>query len=341
MTENSDELNCQDDAEGALSTVGDSLGDLVTGIPAPIRKNAAKAFARLCTAAVEYPVALIEGAIAEKRAETRARVTLIDSSARQLADQMQTNPEYARAAASKFAHKIIRERVNIDQISRIAAENLRSLPKDEKEQKEEAPPISEDWLNTFENEAARMSSDEMQQIFGRILAGEIQRPASYSIKTIRIMSQLDNRAASLFRQLCSCSVSLRVPDSSAVIDARVVSMGVAGSNSLQAYGLSFDCLNILHEYGLIISDYNSYMDYQMASVVAGRVGIALHHQGSKWVFVPKEPTSESREIRVEGVGFSRSGKELLSLVEVEPNAKYTEALTFYFEARGMVLTKIV
>lgn len=70
---------------GALSSMSDTLGDLVTGIPAPVRKNAAKAFARLCTAAVEYPAALIENAIAERRAESRARVKLINTSANQIA----------------------------------------------------------------------------------------------------------------------------------------------------------------------------------------------------------------------------------------------------------------
>lgn len=44
--------------------------------------------------------ALIEGAIAEKRAEMRARVKLIDTSASQIAEQMQTSPEYARAAVT-------------------------------------------------------------------------------------------------------------------------------------------------------------------------------------------------------------------------------------------------
>ena len=55
------------DSEGtALSVLGDTVGDLITGIPAPIRKNAFKAFARLFMAAVEYPVALLENAAAEK-----------------------------------------------------------------------------------------------------------------------------------------------------------------------------------------------------------------------------------------------------------------------------------
>ena len=91
---------------GALASLNDTVGDLVTGIPAPIRRNALKAFNRLCTAAVEYPAALIENAIAEKRAESRARVKLIDTTATQIAQQIQTDPEYARAAVAKFGYKI-------------------------------------------------------------------------------------------------------------------------------------------------------------------------------------------------------------------------------------------
>ncbi|MGA7749906.1 MAG: DUF2806 domain-containing protein, partial [Gallionella sp.] len=324
----------------ALTTVGDTIGDLVTGIPAPIRKNATKAFAHLCTAAVEYPVALIEGAIAEKRAGSRARVKLIDTSANQIAEQMKINPEYARAAATKYAHKIIRERVNIDQISEIAATDLKSKPFVNKDNKDaEVPPICEDWLNAFESEAAQMSSEQMQLLFGKILAGEIRRPMSFSIKTIKLMAQLDNRAAKLFRLLCSLSISLRITNSKIILDARVVSLGGnAGSNSLQAYGLSLDGLNTLQEYGLIISDYNSYMDYQIAVVHKDRITVPITYQNTEWALVPKVEPPEFREFRLNGVGFSRSGKELLPIVDIEPKVQYTTALKNFFEQRGMTMT---
>jgi hypothetical protein len=222
MSDEQEGTDSKDAVGGALSAVVDTIGDLVTGIPAPIRKNAFKAFGRLCTAAVEYPVALIEGAIAEKQAESRARVKLIDVSASQIAEQMKTNPEYARAAATKFAHKIIRERVNVDQIAGIAAAELKSEQSAIANDKEpEAPPISEDWLNAFESEAAQISSEQMKNLFAKVLAGEIRRPTSYSIKTIKLMAQLDNRAATLFRLLCSLSISLRFQNSN-ILDARDV-----------------------------------------------------------------------------------------------------------------------
>jgi hypothetical protein len=339
-----EEPEATDRAGGALSAVSDTLGDL-TGIPAPIRKNAFTAFARLCTAAVDYPVALIEGAVAEKRAESKARVRLINASASQIAKQMRTDPEYARAAATKFAHKIIRERVNLDQVSEIAAADLKSEPLTTGTEQLEAPPISEDWLNVFESEAAHMSSEQMQYLFGKILAGEIRRPTSYSIRTIKLVAQLDNSAAAWFRLLCSLSISLRVPHSNMIIDARVVSLGGdAGSNSMKDYGITFHVLNILQEYGLIISDYNSYMGYSTAVMDEGEIAPSMIYQNAQWALMPKvapplnEPFRQTFDMH--GVAFSRAGTELLPVVAITPNDQYTEALNNFFDQQGMTMTRV-
>jgi hypothetical protein len=95
-----------------------------------------------------------------------------------------------------------------------------------------------------------MTSEQMKRLFGKILAGEIRHPQSYSIKTVRLVAQLDNRAAELFRVICSLSVSLRLqtilsPNTTAtntiLLDARVVYLGSnAASNSLYSYGINFD-----------------------------------------------------------------------------------------------------
>ena len=121
-------------------------------------------------------------------------------------------------------------------------------------------------------------------------------------------------------------------------------MGHAASNSLQAYGLGFDALNILQEYGLIIADYNSYMDYRPAVVHEGRVGLPMIYQNAQWVLMPKAapPVNQpfSQAFNVTGVGFSRSGKELLSIVEIARHDKYTEDLQLFFDKEGMTMTRM-
>lgn len=340
MSNDTAKSHINDVCDNALTTVGNVIGDVVTGIPAPMRRNAIRAFNRLCASLVEYPIALIEGAIGEKKAESRARVKLIELSSSQIAEQMNTNPEYARVAAAKYGQKIIRERVNVDLISRIALNELKSVRTSIKDQAEaETPLISEDWLNAFESEAVKLSSEQMQYLFGKILAGEIKNPSSYSIKTVKIIAQLDNLAAVLFTTLCSLSVSLRI-DNNHIHDARVVSMGNAGSNSLQIYGLGFDQLNILQEYGLINSDYNSYMDYGTSIQVKNSAVLPFTYQNNSWLLTTKEGVQAPSSLNLHGVVFTNSGKELLNIVDVIPNENYNIVLKNYFEGMGLSMELI-
>lgn len=248
-----------DESESGLEKIADSIGDLVTGIPAPIRKNFFKAFGQLCTAAVDIPVAKMESCAAEIRAASSARIEIIKKEGKVISERLNVPNEYVAKASEKFASKVVKEQLNLDQIGLNAAKNLSQEKYDESSTKD-TKEISDDWLNEFESYAKLKSSDEMKFVFGKILSGEILNPGTFSIRTLRIVSQLDNQAARLFQILCSHSIRLKAGN--LFFDGRVVSLtGQAGSNSLREYGLSFDNLNILQEYGLIISDYNSYRDY--------------------------------------------------------------------------------
>jgi len=58
-------------------------------------------------------------------------------------------------------------------------------------------PVDEDWITSFFNNAENITSDSMQQLWGRILAGEVREPGTYSLRTIdfvRTLSQADAKA---------------------------------------------------------------------------------------------------------------------------------------------------
>lgn len=347
MNSQCDNMNAESESSegGLLATVSDIVTDILTGtsIPAPIRKNAFKAFAQLCTATIDIPVAYLEGIAAEKRAETQGRVKIISTGADQIASQMNVDPEYARAAVKKYGQKIVREQVNLDQVSEVAANQIRqdaTLLVGEQATASETAPINDDWLNHFAKEASQKSTEEMQLLFGRILAGEIQRPSSFSIKTLKLLGELDTRAAALFRQLCSLCVALKAGN--ILIDARVASLGGnANSNSLQSYGLSFDQLNVLHEYGLIIPDYNSYMDYRPCIAdQALKVRIPFKYQNRDWGLIASSDRPTDQELRLHGVALSRSGKELTKIVEIGPAEEYTSGLHEYFEKQSLRMVEI-
>jgi hypothetical protein len=331
-----------EDGGGLLSTAADLTELALAGVPAPIRRSLFKVFERLTTAAVEYPVTLLENAIKERKAESNARVRLIDTSKTQIAKQMKVDPAYAQAAASKFAQRIVRERVNVDQIAMLAVKELAKLPQSQQvpgNPPEDRSDVDEDWLNVFEGEAAQVSSEHAQKAFAKILAGEINRPASFSKKTLKLIAQLDNQAAHLFSLACSMSVSLRTTGN--IIDARVLGLGLIGQNSLAPYGMSYSACVILQEYGLVVSDLSGYSNYQLSLLVDGNVHLPLTHQNELWVLSKQQGQSRS-EIRLEGMQFSLSGRELLSIVELQPVPEYTEAMkTFLRNQLQVELTKSV
>ena len=203
-----------------------------------------------------------------------------------------------------------------------------------------------DWTARFFNEVQDVSSDDMRAIWAKVLAGEVEKPGSTSARTLTILKNLDRKSARLFNTLCSICVSLRL-DANVALDARVPSMGgQPGQNSLQKYGLSYDSLNILNEYGLIIPDYDSYYPYTtpigITVGVSGqeRIRIPFTFQKRFWVLEPMPEFRQADEFRLSGVMLTQAGRELQSVVAVEPNHQFLEDLNGFFKKNNLQMTEI-
>ena len=59
-----------------------------------------------------------------------------------------------------------------------------------------------DWTARFFNEVQDVSSEEMQVLWARILAGEVERPGNTSIQTLSILRNMARRDAELFVKFC-------------------------------------------------------------------------------------------------------------------------------------------
>ena len=331
----------RDEVTSVPEIITDLVADtVISGIPAPVRRNFLKAIGQLSSAAIDIPVAYLTGKADERRAETAARIRLIDTSAAQIAQQMQTDPEYARVAVQKFGQRVLREQVNLDMISqRAASEILDSGDSTGQSAPEESvDTINDDWLNVFETEARQKSTEEMQAFFGKILAGEIRKPGSYSTRAVRILSSLDQDIAGHFARLCSMCISQ-------FQRSMVLSLGGnAGDNALQEYGLNFSALNLLHEHGLVISDYNSWWESTPCVAAPGAaqqaICIPLSYQGKYWVMEPKSKSSVGKPLRVYGVALTQSGRELSKIVTAEPMDKYSQKLAQFLEDQGFRVTEV-
>ena len=201
-----------------------------------------------------------------------------------------------------------------------------------------------DWTARFFSYIQDVSSEEMQSLWAKVLAGEIERPGSTSIRTLSILRNLDKATATLFKRLCSACVSIR-PDGKSFLDARVPSLGGnPASNTLEKYGFSFDSLNVLNEHGLVISDYNSWKDFRVcikATVIKSRVvRIPFSFQGCHWVLKSTVQSDADQEFKLSGVALTRAGRELSRIVDLEPMEVFTQDLVKFFESKRLQMTEV-
>lgn len=302
---------------------GPDLMSAVDGIPipTPLKRGFWAAAARLGSGLIDIPAAKLESYAEDTRSATAARKSLMEATARSLATEFQGAPEVARRAQARFASKILREQVNIEDILQIAADDLADSTINE-----EPKAIDEDWFNHFESEAVNKSTSEMKLVFGRILAGQIKSPGSFSVKSIKTISEIDQNTASNFSRLCSLSFDF-------VVDVRVLSLGSnAAENGLSKYGLGFPVLNELEHHGLIISDYNSYLPIGQFT----RLPLPVDYSGQFYRLRSNVP--DCGECRMHGVGFTKVGRELRKIIDMTEDQIYTKELIAFFHQHNIGLT---
>jgi len=326
-----DEIEDNGDVEDAA--IGSALSVITDGatgisIPKPVKRGFWKAAGRLVTAAVEVPVAHLEAKSGQIRADAAARKKLTDTASEALANKIGVSPEFARLAVQKEFQRIVLERKNLNAIVREAAKILEN---EEVSADEEIEPPVEEFLSQFEREAAPKSTEEMKQMFAKILAGEIRRPGSFSAMTLRRVGELEANAADLFENFCShCTRSLDA-DGSVKHARMIVPDGSAGTDGLARYGFSFDQLTLLQEHGLL-------------SVTLGTLEPLIEYIGNDKFFelngkvfsiIPAHGRSPELEREVVGVGLSRVGLELLQITEQQSIDSYYNALSIYFREIGV------
>ena len=350
--------------EDTAGTNVDTVADLISSLNLPIwiARNASKAFRQLCSAAAEWPSAIFKGKASERHALTAANTKITEAVTDQIIQQIEVPVKYAQIAVKKHMEKIIGEQINLDKISAIAANELKADEPDtsinqeanesNKEQSDdstnrgenssEEKTIGDVWINIFETEARPQSTEDMQLLFGRILAGEIKQPGSYSIRSIRTLVELDQNTAALFKRLCSLCIVVENPDDRYIFDARVASLGDdAAQNALSKYGLSFDQLNVLNEYGLIISDYNSWHSYNVYRGNENNLKFLLfQHQRKYWNLLPLPEEVKNQQFKLRGVALTRTGRELFRIIDQEPMEEYTKDLKNFLERQNVQMTEI-
>ena len=197
---------------------------------------------------------------------------------------------------------------NIRSVADHAAENLSG-----QEAPNDAP--DPDWTARFLESVQDVSSEEMQELWARLLSGEILNPKSVSIQTISVLRNMSKQDAETFAAFSRYEISGIVRQ---------------GSYRRLAPPLSDDKVLDLRELGLVHAPKEVISDLVLGDdscLKARHCGHFLLMQGPP-----------GRKIQISGWTYTRPGNTLAPLCRLEPDMQYLGHFARFLSEQDCMLT---
>lgn len=206
-----------------------------------------------------------------------------------------TDDIFRRAELRERKQKI-REQKNIEGVIGYAQQELLGAPM--------VPntPVDEDWIARLFNIIKEINSDEMQHIWGKILAGEVTTPGSFSRRTLDVVRNLSQADAQAFQEIAPYVFrggrNLFIP---------------ASEKLLSKYGVPYSVIMTLDECGLLVSDFGLSL-----KIKVGDGGLYTRN----YIMLFSTESGATEEISHRIYSLTKAGCELFKILSVEYNDDY-------------------
>lgn len=176
------------------------IGQALSSISDALTPRTIKALDRLLSSAVDIGVAKLQQRTARIEAQTASYKLVEARIAAAVASSASEDKEIVRQAIGVLVNKEYRRFDNRKAVAAKALEHLQAQSADTatEESAEPSAELDEDWLNVFERYAEDASSERLQGLWGKVLAGEIRRPGQFATRTLRFLSEVSQSDALLF-----------------------------------------------------------------------------------------------------------------------------------------------
>lgn len=189
--------------------------------------------------------------------------------------------------------------------------------------------VDDEWLEHFQDYAEKVSDENMQVIWGKILSGEMNRPGTYSKRLLGVLSQMSKMEAEAFMTLCAYRVAhlsatksgFKVDNSNLVI---MVEDGDSGRFNNGAFSVSMR--SVLESIGLIdsrISDVLELPPSARGTFKAGNSILTVHNE-----------SDHEKELRFSPV-ITPLGAELAKVCNPKPAKGLDELFQKHAEKQGI------
>lgn len=209
---------------------------LIMSIPAAIGKAYEPRYKRRMADADAYQIAAIGKALRES---CDIPITYNkDGLTMSTADE-----EFVKRTQNRLAYQELTKQKNIESVVDHAYEQL----KDEADVPNN--PVDTDWINRFFNAVAEVSSEDMQRIWGKILAGEVKQPGSFSLRTLQVIKNINKEEALLFEKIAPFVMSCHADKDKTFFDSFLFAGKI-----MHKYGIYFPDIMKLNDAGLLYED---------------------------------------------------------------------------------------
>jgi hypothetical protein len=168
-------------------------------LPEPIKKSAIQAISRFLGSIGAIPDAIVRRIAQGLNDKTEAQAEIWKRVAVAAGDRIANDDELLDRATVSLLGEGYRKYLNKEAVARETIARLAEEPQQPEQTSVPAP--DDDWLNVFSSHAENASSERLQQMWGRVLAGEIRKPGSFSLSTLRFVSELDRSVAETFQSI--------------------------------------------------------------------------------------------------------------------------------------------
>lgn len=207
--------------------------------------------------------------------------------------------ELLKRTGERFIFQEIQKQQNIETVIGYAYSELEEEEEDVSEES-----VDTDWILRFMNSIEDISNQEMQELWGKILAGEVRQPTTYSLRTLDALRNISADEAKRFERLCEFIVTISND------------ICIYNNNEiLNKYNITFKDILLLEECGLVKSN-----GLSLKTKVNSDIDCKIYN--SKVLGIIKGKNKEYKDIDFGIYMLSETGNQLYKTLNINGNENY-------------------
>lgn len=224
--------------------------------------------------------------LAKKKAETDAEVEIL---------RLQGEEKVAQ-------YVLARNNQKIENVGEILIKAEKQFTPDEEVSSE---PVDKDWMTRFLDIAESILDDDLRDLWAKVLAGEVKRPSSYSLRTLDVLRNITKKEAEL---IVKCSNFI-----------------MGDSICTEDFALTLDEQLLLDDIGIIYGE----QLYTKLTPTKGKIQFLLNRQMLLWIYAPV-----NHHMSVKCHKLTKAGKEILCLIQENDYVDFALKLAQQLKKQG-------